>query len=770
VHNFTLQLEGEGESLVEAQVVQAHVGMSLWTVFHEIYDLKLEGRLRTEMLIVRLPVDEDWDPFEFEPRTSQRSIRLFAFPDSEPAGTFRRARDRSVHILTSHNGQHVLTENLNPLWSDDPLITYGIAPDRAITAIRKAEFDHILDRSRAVLTSPPGSEFRAPSGRRVRSFVRVGNIQYDRDAIDAVFFWMLPHLIGVGAVLTDTWSISSIAFNIAKLSASYFGGAQRCVEMLPMYNDGSEEARAQTRRVVERLDADYGAAPSDLDIMLCLISATHTGSLGSHLQQIFASSSVHLKPRFVALFALGPTPHPNLHDLQTDPRFAPPQEQVAHASEPVAVDPQVYFPLSFKDTVIEINKAMADRSRPFFDRYVGQELIEVHRTHEEGTGRPRHHAIHLATERLMGVPEFVRLLEAEFSKLPSVPTVIVSPPHQPGRALAEHAQAYFANMGHHCQLYAHPNLYFQDGRLTDEEEALRRFLKSACQDAALLVLDDVCITGVRLSQYQRYIRTEKYRGRIDYLVGVARPSHPKVWTDLQRYLAPRSGGTPHTVRCVDFVLLPDWRDENCPWCVEKRLYDHWIPTNQVPEFLVNRLERLSSASASGLRSELFVEIPELPPLKLGPESFFTSIHANQAEVFAAVAAALQWLRSLSSADRPPLGPRRFPVSTVLNHTDYLCSKWTDSILRATFLRAASVEELTYADPNMENERTRTVADLLTQSAKGEHDIALEILLASNLGKCRVKATDDLVTMLNGFGAGKVSSYMLERLVATEPRL
>ena len=159
---------------------------------------------------------------------------------SQRDSTFDRLRDRSVHVLSSYNGQHILTKNLSPHWPDDPLATYGISGEKAIAAIRKTEFDFILDQSRAVLTSPPGSRYRTPSRRLVRSFVRVGNIQYNRDAIDAIFFWLLPHLADVGAILTDTWSISSLAFNVAKLSAFYFGGDARRVEMLPSYDDGSE--------------------------------------------------------------------------------------------------------------------------------------------------------------------------------------------------------------------------------------------------------------------------------------------------------------------------------------------------------------------------------------------------------------------------------------------------------------------------------------------------------------------------------------------------
>ncbi|MET4754501.1 hypothetical protein [Bradyrhizobium sp. RT11b] len=763
MHSFTVQIAGEGDALVEAQVVQAHLGMSLEILFGEIYDLKLEGRLRTEMLIVRLPVEENWTAEAFTAEqvagpTLERTQRLFARREAG-GDIFARVRDRAVHVLTSNNGRHVLTSNLNPHWAEDPLERYGIAATKAFNAISKAEFEYILNRSRAVLMSAPGSMFRAPSGRLIRSFVRVGNIQYDRDAIDAVFFWLLPHLDSVGAILTDTWSISSIALNMARLCAAYFGGDRRVVEMLPSYNDGSPEAKARTRTVIERLDADYRTMNSDQDVMLCLISATQTGSLARHLTDIFETSALQLRPRPIALFALGDTDIPHLHDLTQDSRFKLLEEPAERASEPVKIDPQVYFPLRFEDTVIEISKSVADRARPFFDRYVGTGLIEVHRTHSDGAGRVRHHAVHLVTERLVEVRAFVEAFNQKLADLPTRPKLIVSPPHPAGRALAELARDHFARADHICPVFAHDTLY-----LRAEDVALREILASAEEADSLLVVDDVLLTGTRLAQYQRYTRTAGYRGRIDYLVGIARPEDPQVWAKAKQILTWRGATLPrHTLNCVDMVTLPDWREPDCPWCTELRLYSRWSQIAPLPEQLASRREVLQGAAATGLTSELFLQIPNIPALALGPNSFFTNQTAHQAEVFAAVAAALQHLRTEITSDRPQFGPRHFPISTVLNHDDYLCAKWTDSILRATFLRAAIVDELTYADFNKEHVRTRQLMDLVVQDGEGEHDIAPEVLLAAALGKCRVLVGEDLRARLEAFGVGEVGTYLLDRL-------
>jgi hypothetical protein len=445
-------------------------------------------------------------------------------------------------------------------------------------------------------------------------------------------------------------------------------------------------------------------------------------------------------------------------------------QKVDSGSEPIAIDAQVYFPLQFEDTIIELDKALADRSRAFFDRYLGSGLIEVHRTHDDQSGRPRHHAIHLATERLSESSSFQASFVEKLGTLASAPMLIVTPPHQPGCWMALRAAEFFRSKGTDCLVYEHPNLYLSPDPRNSEECELRRMLQSAGENDSLLILDDVCITGTRLSQYQRYVRSEGFKGRIDYLVGIARPNRPEKWTRLQRYLGYRGSGRPrHTVDAVEFILLPDWRDNDCPWCREKRLYERWSMVAPLPDLFVERLGLLSRSMATGLINDLFAAIPGLPEMKLGPSSLFTAERANQAEVFAAVAASLQYLRSEPPSDRPPLGPRHFPVSTVLNHEDYLRSKWTDSILRATFFRAASSDELTYADANRENLRTAALNDLLMQDAEGEHDIALEILLAAGLEKCRVNVAADLQMRLEQFGATEVFSYIFDRLRELQPR-
>ncbi len=373
----------------------------------------------------------------------------------------------------------------------------------------------------------------------------------------------------------------------------------------------------------------------------------------------------------------------------------------------------------------------------------------------------RHHAIHLATERLVTIPAFVRAFEQKLTELPTPPKLIVSPPHPAGRALAELARKSFVRVGHSCPVFPHDTLY-----LRSEDGELRELLTTANEADALLIVDDVFLTGTRLSQYQKYTRNQGYIGRVDYLVGIARPNKPEVWANAQRILTYRGALRPrHTLNCVDMVVLPDWRETDCPCCAELQLYSRLSKIAPLPDRLASRREMLQNAG--GLTAELLLQIPDIPPLRLGPSSFFTQQSAHQAEVFAAVAAALQYLRTGTTSERPRLGPRHFPISTVLNHEDYLCAKWTDSILRATFLRAAIADELMYADPNKENARTQQLMDLVVQEGEGEHDIVLEVLLAAALQKCRVRVSQDLTDRLVSFGVGDEGAFLLNQL-ETEP--
>lgn len=745
------------------QVVQARIGQPLMAIFEALQKTDREAGNEASALVVRLPVDGQVDPATFTDPTHAEVLERLLYDQGPVARerVFGRVRDRSVHVLHSHEGDLHLSGNVNPHFPGDPLAETGLSAPALLEALREAELDHIVERSRALLSSPPGAVFRAPSGHLVEHFLRVGNIQCDRDAIDSIFFWLLPNLKRVAAILTDTWSISSIAFNVAGLTSTYFGGAPRRVEMLPGYHDGSKEASARASEIIQRL-ADDCPPDADRDEVLVLISATQSGSLATNLGASFEGLSDILKPRYIAIFALGPTGLLALRNLSDDGHYVFRPTNSETLSEPVVIDPQVYFPLQFQDIPFSLNKAEAERYRAFFDRYADTGLVSVHRDDDRDPAQPRHHAIHLDLERIIEHKEFAQRLDAVVERLPR-PILMVAPPHPAAQQLAEAVAERLDAGGRGSMLLAHPNLYF-GGLLTEEQQAARRIIHEASEDDDILIIDDMCVNAASLSQFQKYLRTEQYRGRINYVVGIQRMPDPAAWKAFARRLSNRGSDlTPHAVHCLEEVPLPDARAADCPWCREVRLLDRWSGNAPLPPALLQRRERLAASSSPGLSEDIFLTAPNVGPLKLGPDSFYVRQESTEADAYAATAAVIQSLRVERRKDRPVLGRRRFPVATVLRWEDYLTEKWTDSILRATILRAGEVDELAFTALDEEGRRRDALRDLMGSHTPGEHDVTLEILLAAGLGKARIIIEPALEAAMECRPDAELAIYMLGRL-------
>jgi hypothetical protein len=145
----------------------------------------------------------------------------------------------------------------------------------------------IVETSRARLPSVPGSLYLAPSTRLMRSFLRVGNVQYSRAALEAFFFWLLPYLRNCAGIFTDTWSISSIAMSASRLLSVYAEAVPCPVEMLSQYHDGSEARNAEAGEIIDRIAAEARAAGGRPDgEVVCLLSATHSGRLVGQLREV----------------------------------------------------------------------------------------------------------------------------------------------------------------------------------------------------------------------------------------------------------------------------------------------------------------------------------------------------------------------------------------------------------------------------------------------------------------------------------------------------
>ena len=737
-----------GEVHIEAQVLELEAHGDLGALFESYYkETEPSERLRASAVIVRPPVEQPIKPAVYEsnetplPMVSKKLLPLGEQFDIRE-NTFSRLGVTPVHLLVSWQYMIYLSENINPNAQYSPIEEVRTKIPTLIHSLQEEELDQLVSLSQARLPDAPGIVYRAPSGKLVRSFLRVGNIQHNRSAIDAVFFWLIPHLRGCIGIVTDTWSISSISLNASRRLQVYRGGdSPPCsVEMLPRYHDGSESRAAESIEVVEKLFANTRIGSG---AVLFLISATQSGSLVAHLRKSLAFRGFPREnAHFVAIFKLGTAPMPKeltaLRDLTGVKGFEthdPIEESESSQLESITIDDRVYFPLTFKDVVLGLKSTKETESvRKFFTDYGGADLVRVHRDVNDD-GSARHHAIWIDTEALTNHPSFEHRFAQRLLALQPSPDVVITPRHRVALKLGELACDILAKVSRPRHI-AHPNLFIAaPPRPSDEETA--KVIDRVPKQSAILILDDAYITGARLSSYQAHLRYRTFQGKMHYMVALARPWSLADWKKFCRRLGYRrkegkKRPDPHTVQAIETLVLPHWQEHRCPWCREMEIYRKSGKESEIASrrTIAKRLEQLQRAKAEGLSKDLFLGVDGHPDLEIRKESIFVEAPASQASVFAAVASALQSLRVESPKQSAPvLGPRRYPLSTVLYYKEYLVHTYTDSILRASILRAAVRDELVYADKCAEREKGRRVRELIMSDIRSRANLAAELGLA-----------------------------------------
>ena len=478
------------------------------------------------------------------------------------------------------------------------------------------------------------------------------------------------------------------------------------------------------------------------------MSAIHSGRLVDNVSNALgvlgiAPNRVH----FVTIFRLGhPGPGqevPSLRDLSDTQDFQPKllsSDESDPKFVPIEIDDSVYFPLKYHDIEypIRITEVMK-RNKAFFDEYRHPTLARVHRDVMDD-GATRHHAVWIDTEVLVEEKAFREKFRQLILSLRPHPELIITPLHKTPKRLGELALLILSEVPSEPVHLTHPNLFLQEDPFTSDAD-IAAAIDGTSEDGAILILDDAFITGSRLSSYQKHLRYRTYDGRVHYIVALARPSSLRDWEIFCKRLSfrPYKEGLKrddHTVQSVETILLPDWDQYGCPWCRETQIYRAANISPAITEPCIQaRIELLQRGKSEGLTNDIFFQPTGLRGLQLTKGSIFVTLPASQAAVFAAVAGAIQELRTIPEEKRQAsLGPRRFPLATVLAYKEYLSDTYTDSILRASILRGAEREELVYTSEKTEAMRLRAARKLLLSKALTEIDLVWELYLGSLDGK------------------------------------
>ncbi len=649
---------------------------------------------------------------------------------------FDRAGKLPVFLLTSHDFRHYLSVNIHPD-VDDPLSE----ADRQLLVplIRQAELAEIALTSNAILRAEGPTIFRAPSKEYCRHFFRAGNIQKHRGTVDVFFFWMLPWLKSCHAIVSDTWTISSIALNASRLLARYSPDQGRCkVDMLADYLDGAPEAESAADAVLERIAHDTTG------VILALFSACMTGEAANRLAAI---ASKHIGQgadlRIGALYNLdGNIPIEclcELHKYCDEGAFEHSKTlpETAHETQIVDIDKTIYFPSVIKESLVVADDRVARLARRFFEDYGASGAFFVHRDSYVADKRYRHHAIYPDLLIMLKNDVFQQKFRQKLALLNRLPSIIISPPHEAGKELAKFACGILSALsgGRAVRHWEHLNLVFpRDPNPTEEE--LRNVLLQLDENAAILLLDDVSVTGSRFMRYQRSLRNldgnnNGYKGQIHYMVGLARPENKNDWERRVRDFEYRSGSLPkHTLNSVEFLLLPDWDEQRCPWCIERDLYGRMFrEREELPLSLARRNSNLGKLGDPNRPSEdPFALLPLEKVHALTMNSLFAPSGSSQATVFAAVASGLQQLRA-SSDLASYLGRRSYPLVKCLDPRDYLGTTFTDAVLRAAILRGARRSELERVGFEDEAHRCEMAKSLILAEGQDDYGVTIELFLA-----------------------------------------
>lgn len=651
--------------------------------------------------------------------------------------TFARFSSHPIHILASEHYGHFLTANLNPTATDSVDPSSVSLAHSLINTIRNAEIDHLIKIGRCKLPRLGQRYYKAPSGRYMRAFLRVGNLQVSRSAIDAVYFWLLPHLRNCKGIVTDTWSISSISQNASRRLVDYAESNQPpCpIEMLGDYHDQSEHygrAAAETiDRFLSRVEAPENEETAKV---LILISATHTGSMVDIIHHHLNHRGIKMdNVNFVSLFRLSPASSiPALRDLSDDEDFAvvlePTEEEKSTA---IQIHSRLYFPA----TPVDVEKRLLlEAIRPYGDfcrRYGDIPFARVHRTDNQSDPlNVRHHAIWIDTKQLIGHPEFVTLFRQKILNLQPPPSIIIHPDHCAARVLSSMACDALRTDRKEAFSFPHNDLNLITD-MSEEDAKIRTSIENLSPEQSVLFLDDAFITGTRISSYQKNLRELSFAGPFHYLVAISRPEEDRIWNDQRRAFigatASRLSGNDYSgpenrFDYVEQLILPNWDEDRCPWCVGKE---------QEAQLRQSQSTTPVKSTKEGMSDDIFIVPEGFNALELKSGSIFGPPSTAQSNVFCTVAGALQILRTKTLDKSPLLDDACFPINPVL-HESYYLRYFTDSILMAAIFRAARASELVFA--NMDREKRRTKAILRFLRTKTTGDLECEVALAESLGK------------------------------------
>ena len=566
----------------------------------------------------------------------------------------------------------------------------------------------------------------APSGAHCESFFRLGDVVQSKEALDTLAFWALPSVAGADVVLLDSWSIAAVllrAFGMLGRPPPRFD----CLAVHPAHKP------EHPSEVIRKL-----ASPTPPQRLLFLSSVA---SSGAAITAVSTACAEHHVPNctYAAFYALTPAPDrvASFCVLDESPKNFPAGccPMCADGSIPVRVHPTLfvardvheqevmlrpsYFgvdvppaPQLSKKAAARIEQltpniilntvdALAGLATPantetFGRRYSAEALFSVHHVDQRG----RHHAFRVDVSPILRVRAFEDRLRAVLSGLPRA-DLIVAQDDAVSVELAESVRKHWDNNV--------PMERFPNANNAEQTERPKH----------IVLVDDQVVSGERIQERVRDLReVARWSAleRVDVIVGLARPPGPSRWAEIKRGIETTASWRVG-VHAVEEFFLPDWDENDCPWCHEFRLFRRATEALGAASELDARAQRLAERER-GIRADPFWLTSGFTCPSLARHSFVGATGLSPIHTLFAVVAAVERLRHDESR---PLDPF-FPTFRVLARR--VLEMYSEALLQAALLRAVRPSE--WGTQN----RTRFALQVAHQFSKPDRKAFIgEIVLA-----------------------------------------
>lgn len=611
----------------------------------------------------------------------------------------------------------------------------------------------LFDKSKGKVTAPTGVHFGKTSGKHSTVFLRAGNAILSTKASGLLAFFVMAALPkqDVGRVLVDTAPLLSVA--------------QALIRIAEVHGVWSHSPPASSFSSYGGLEGLSSLRKRDLIV----ISASTSGGLSERLIGLGASRQM-----VVTLFSLvekvAEAPSPVICDLKFEPGrtygYLPVENQI-YGSCKWCDQGFLLAPLEGDQFLLEKRPVKRLRISKADQTAGASELLErwtrrgFFKVDPYGSIEPRSPFVFDADRAVAEDGELraklIRLLQ-RYGPAPLHFVVLIGVSRATYEALIDAAGL---------------KAFYGTAEVIDAGQVSTM---TARPEVGVLVLVGCLVDHALLRGINAQLRTKASKGRIAYLAVLSLADSKKGSEDLEMFLTyGEHGRETFTFKFAEFLLLP-WRvaSERSPWDEERSLLQQIKDDSELVPELAQRLDQLESAGV--IDNALFLTGRDSKALVIAPDFVYLDTQVDlamisQADIFLVVSNLLAVARSNGLKNGLHQAHHLWAQSVygqVLVDLPTICPRnlrdYNDAILRASFLRAASKQELNYA---VDEECSGEVLDVLCAEVDAWPDdrgnSLPELLMALATRRLRLTEADEerFIVHLN---AAKLPDY-LEQLRA-----